>query len=162
MSRSKTAPRHRSREVALQVLYAIDLAGPPPEPDAGVSTKEAFERVEESFELPEGARDFARALVAGVTEGRAAIDDTLAAHSRNWRIERMAAVDRNILRLAIYELSETETPAVVILDEAVELARRFGTDASPSFVNGVLDAVAHGLGLAATGAAKDTDVAGSA
>ena len=67
----------------------------------------------------------------------------VSSHARNWRVDRMAIVDRNVLRLAAFELMHTETPPAVILDEAVELARRFGSDESPPFVNGVLDAVAR-------------------
>ena len=72
-----------------------------------------------------------------------ALDKIVSSHARNWRVDRMAIVDRNVLRLAAFELMHTETPAAVILDEAVELARRFGSDESPPFVNGVLDAVAR-------------------
>lgn len=142
MSRRGTAPRHQLRRVALQVLYAVDLArgarsgGP-------VSGAEVFEAVAANFDLPAGAHAFAKTLVCGTIDRAAEIDALLAAHAQNWRISRMAAVDRNILRLACYELTSTETPASVILDEAIELARRFGADASPAFVNGVLDAVAR-------------------
>ena len=76
---------------------------------------------------------------------REALDARISEHAKNWRLSRMAAVDRNILRLAVYELEHGDTPASVILDEAVELARRFGDDPSPAFVNGVLDAVARSV-----------------
>jgi N utilization substance protein B len=143
MSRGGSELRHHSRQVALQVLYAADLArrgdreAPPGD--------EVFEAVAENFELPERARPFAKELVGGVAREREALDALLAEHARNWRIDRMAAVDRNILRLAIFELVHTETPASVVLDEAIELARRFGDDPSPGFVNGVLDAVARAV-----------------
>ena len=71
------------------------------------------------------------------------LDEILGAHARNWRVSRMTAVDRNVLRLAVYELRDSEIPVAVVIDEAVELARRFGADSSPAFVNGVLDAVAR-------------------
>lgn len=132
--------RHRSRELALQVLFALDLqrAKQAVEPDAG----EAFEAVAANFEMPEAARAFARELVRGVVDDAAKIDEQLRAATRNWRLERMAVVDRNILRLATYELVATETPVAVVLDEAVQMAQRFADDRSPSFVNGVLDGVA--------------------
>ncbi len=140
---ARPASRHRSREAALQVLYAIDLARPGP--DLRAAAQDAFDRAAESFELPEGARAFAKELVAGVTECQGELDALLASHTRNWRVERMAAVDRNVLRLAAYELTRTETPTAVVIDEAVELARRFGGERSPGFVNGVLDALSRAV-----------------
>lgn len=140
MTPLRRGSRHRAREVALQVLYAVDLAkarsGQVP------SGQEVFDRVSASFEIPEGAKAFAKELVCQTHLQRAALDEVLARHARNWRLSRMAAVDRNILRLGTYELVHTDTPPAVVLNEAVELARRFGGDASPAFVNGVLDAVA--------------------
>ncbi|MGY8737116.1 MAG: transcription antitermination factor NusB, partial [bacterium] len=70
------------------------------------------------------------------------LDELVGQHSRNWRVSRMAAVDRNVLRLGAFELRDTETPVAIVIDEAVDLARRFGSDTSPAFVNGILDAVA--------------------
>jgi len=147
---SRWAPRSASRQLALQVLYAVDLArgarpgsSMPPVPVAD----EVFEEVARHFDRPEGARVFARELVAGVMADRNALDERIGRCARNWRVERMAAVDRNVLRLAAYELSATDTPASVVIDQAIELARRFGDDPSPAFVNGVLDAVARdGIG----------------
>ncbi len=157
---SSHAYRHRAREVALQALYALDLqrlradretrrAAEPDPSSEGEAAERAeladvvFARVAEHFEMPAVAEAFARDLVAEVNDHAAELDVILASHADNWRVDRMATVDRNILRLAAYELQCTETPAAVILDEAVELARRYGSDRSPSFVNGVLDAVAH-------------------
>jgi N utilization substance protein B len=77
-----------------------------------------------------------------VSQHRAELDGLLAAHARNWRVERMASVDRNVLRIGVWELLHGDAPTPVVIDEAVELARRFGGERSPSFVNGVLDAVA--------------------
>jgi N utilization substance protein B len=138
------AYRHQSRQVALQVLYAVDLALGR-RPSAGATEEEIFDDVAANFDLPEGARAFAKQLVAGVSAHRKALDARITEHARNWRLSRMAAVDRNVLRLAVYELEHGDTPASVILDEAVELARRFGDEPSPAFVNGVLDAVAHSV-----------------
>lgn len=144
MTRTPRASRHRSREAALQVLYALDL-GRRDDGSLARAAAEAFESASQHFELPEGARAFAKELVTGVTDHREALDARIASHARNWRVERMAAVDRNVLRLAVFELLHTETPPAVVIDEAVELARRFGGERSPAFVNGILDAVAHAV-----------------
>ena len=147
MTRPPRSTRHRSREAALQVLYAIDLdRRQTAETSATVGAEEAFERVVAHFELPEGARAFAKELVTGVCHSREDLDARLAAHSENWRIDRMAAVDRNVLRIGAYEILHTETPAAIVIDEAVELAQRFGGDRSPAFVNGILDSVAREKG----------------
>lgn len=138
---TRSGGRHRSREVALQVLYAADLGAGAE--DGFAAAEESFERVAENFDLPEGARIFAKELVCGVVERREELDTLLAAHATNWRVSRMAAIDRNVLRLGSYELRYTETPVSVVLDQAIELARRFGAEPSPAFVNGVLDAVAR-------------------
>jgi N utilization substance protein B len=138
---SRPAPRAASRQLALQVLYAVDLAAGR-ERDAGGSGADAFESVARSFDLPEGARAFAQQLVFGVIERREELDRILGEHARNWRVDRMAAVDRNVLRIAVYELLDTDSPTTVVIDQAIELARRFGDDPSPAFVNGVIDAVA--------------------
>jgi len=137
--------RRNSRQAALQVLYAADLAG---RGDGGLSLDRvdaAFDAVGDHFELPEGARAYAKELVTGVASRRDEIDALLAAHATHWRVERMAAVDRNLLRLAIYEMAWGGTPSSVAIDEAIELARRFGSDRSPAFVNGVLDAIGRTL-----------------
>jgi N utilization substance protein B len=130
--------------VALQVLYAVDLGrarGGEPAPPA----QEIFDRVAANFEMPEGAKAFAKELVSLTDCHLEALDQIVAAHARNWRLSRMATVDRNILRLGVCELAHTDTPSAVVLDEAIELAHRFGSEASSAFVNGILDAVAHQL-----------------
>jgi N utilization substance protein B len=164
------AARHSAREVALQVLYAIDLRNDArrlhpdadQDPDVGdgretapdsdeeartrspaVPTDAVFDRIAENFSVPAAAAEFARELVEAVVHRSDLLDELLGIHARNWRVSRMAAVDRNVLRMAAYELRDTETPVAVIIDEAVDLARRFGSDTSPAFVNGVLDAVAR-------------------
>ena len=153
--------RRRGREVALQVLYAIDVASdrrraraagsaevrdrPPAESAADAQARDVFDVVSAHFEMPGAARDFARELTVAVRQRVPEIDGVIAAHARNWRISRMATVDRNILRLAGYELAYTDTPTAVILNEAVDLARRFGGETSPGFVNGILDAMARDL-----------------
>lgn len=140
------APRAASRQLALQVLYALDLGegrgATPPSPE------EVFDEIAAHFDLQRGAQEYAESLVRGVCESRDSLDEHIRRASRNWRVERMAAVDRNVLRMAAYELTRDEVPASVVIDQAIELARRFGDDPSPAFVNGVLDAVARELGCA--------------
>jgi N utilization substance protein B len=131
------------------VLYAADLSATD---QGGPDPRDVFEGVATHFDLQAGARAFAEELALGVTAHRAELDERIAAHARNWRVDRMAAVDRNVLRLAAYELLHTETPASVVLDEAIELARDFGSERSPAFVNGVLDAIARERPGADTGA----------
>ncbi len=152
--------RHRAREVALQALFAVDLqrrrqhevdasetpSGEAEAPKAShaepTPPEEVFAGIAANFEMPKVAHDFAQLLALKVVEQRAELDRVIAEHASNWRVERMAVVDRNILRLASWELLFSDTPAAVVIDEAVELARRFGADTTPAFVNGVLDAVA--------------------
>lgn len=146
-----SSARRSSRQAALQVLYAADLSG---RGEGGPSLDRvdaAFEAIGDHFELREGARVYAKELVTGVARHREEIDALLAAHATHWRVERMAAVDRNLLRLAIYEMTWGGTPASVAIDEAIELARRFGSDRSSAFVNGVLDAVGRTLAAQAPG-----------
>jgi N utilization substance protein B len=134
------ASRRRSRRAALQALYAADVSARPGRPEAAA---DALADVAAHFDLPDAARAFADEIVRGVEANRAALDARIAAHARNWRVERMAAVDRNVLRIAAWELSYTDTPGRVVIDEAIEIARDFGSERSPAFVNGVLDAIAR-------------------
>jgi N utilization substance protein B len=136
------AVRRRSRRAALQALYAADVSSRGGRPGAG---PDALAEVAAHFDLHERARAFADEIVGGVQTNRAALDARIAAHARNWRVERMAAVDRNVLRIATWELSYTDTPESVVIDEAIEIARDFGSEQSPAFVNGVLDAIAREL-----------------
>ena len=131
--------RTTAREAALQMLFAVE------------STGNDVEQVIFDFwrELPGDAegREYADQLVRGVRQGLEAIDERIRAASQNWRLERMARIDRNALRLGAYELqTRSDVPRAVILDEAVELAKRFGSDESSKFVNGVLDRIADDLG----------------
>ena len=130
-----------AREAALQVLFAADLAGG--ELSSG-AVRDAFETVAYEFDLPRRARERALELCLGVVHHLKDIDLAIARASEHWKIERLAAVERNVLRIAAFELLfEPETPAEVIIDEAVEVARRFASEKSPAFVNGVLDVVAR-------------------
>jgi len=134
--------RHRSRHRAVQVLYQCDVRQT--EPDQAIRDFYGTLYSEESEEEIE-TDTFMEELVRGVVSRKAEVDKTLQQASANWRVERMPAVDRNILRLAVYELLEGKLPAPVIIDEAIELARRFSGDDSVGFINGVLDGVRRQL-----------------
>src|SRR5947209_8731248 len=124
--------RSRAREVALQLLFQRDHN---PGIDSAALKQFARNRLRDA-----SLHVFAWQLYEGIVANLADIDTRLTAAAENWRLPRMAAVDRNVLRLGAYELLYTpETPASVALNEAIELARRFGSEGSPAFVNGVLD-----------------------
>ena len=131
--------RTTGREAALQMIFALEANGA------------SAERVINQFWRetpgdPEG-REYAERMVRGVAADLEKLDNTIRKASTNWRIERMARVDRNVLRLGTWELAQIDdVPRAVILDEAVELAKRFGSEDSGSFVNGVLDRIATDLG----------------
>ena len=135
------AARHRSRQRALQVLYQWDMTKQPVE--QAISSFYDTLYSDETPEQPD--RDtFMETLAKGTSEMATDIDHRIMSKSENWRLERMPAVDRNILRMAIYEMSREETPAAVVIDEALELARQFSGEESVSFINGILDAVHKG------------------
>ena len=124
--------RSRAREVALQMLFQRDLN---PGVDRAALEQFAKDRLREP-----GLIAFCLSLYDGVVTNLGAIDERLAAAAENWRLPRMAVVDRNVLRLGAFELLfGVETPAAVAINEAIELARRYGSKDSPAFVNGVLD-----------------------
>lgn len=134
--------RHRSRQRALQVLFQLDLRDVPVEEAiAGYYNSLYSEENEEEDEAPPRPDPFMEQLVRGTRERRESIDARLARHSANWRLDRMPAVDRNILRMAVFEMTEVGTPPAVVINEALELARRFSGEDSTAFINGVLDAV---------------------
>ena len=131
--------RRRGREAALQILFAVDFAGGSYEQ----AIKDHFDYLASSVE----GRDFARELVTGWAAHETEIDAMIRKVSEHWRLERMPLVDRNILRVSAYELMfMPEVPRRVTLNEAVELAKRYGGDGSPGFVNGVLDRIAQEVG----------------
>ncbi len=132
--------RHRSRQRALQVLFLWDLRKQAIE-EAITSFYETLDSEEEDPPQRAARDQFMEALVRGASKNAPDIDRRITDKSEHWRLERMPAVDRNILRLAVYEMSELQTPAPVVIDEALELARQFSGDESVSFINGVLDAV---------------------
>lgn len=126
--------RRKARELALQMLYQFDLSGNPP--DTIVST---FEELQKS---KPNTREFATKILRGTVENLDKIDEMITAQADNWRLSRMAVVDRNIIRMSIYEfLYEQETPKLVIIDEAIEIAKKFGTQKSSQFINGILDGI---------------------
>ena len=134
--------RRTGRAYALQLLYARD--GDPSTDVAGLAANwaEAFE-----LEVDATAQAFARELVAAAAANAAKLDELIASASKNWRIDRMSRVDRNILRLGACELvAFRDVPVKVVINEAVELAKRFGTAESSAFVNGVLDRIATAVG----------------
>jgi N utilization substance protein B len=127
--------RRRSRQRALQILFLWDFRR-----QAVDEAIDTYYDTLYSEERPE--RDpFVADLVRGAVENIEAVDQQISRHAEHWRIERMPAVDRNILRLAVYEMTRGGTPAAVAIDEALELARKFSNEESVQFVNGVLDAV---------------------
>ena len=124
--------RRRARELALQLLYQNELTDIPPE--------EMQLGFDEWQGAGEGVREFADRLLRGTLAKISEIDAELVQQTAHWRLERLAAVDRNVLRLAMYELIyESDTPHAVIIDEAIEIAKKFGAKDSGRFVNGVLD-----------------------
>jgi len=131
--------RSVAREMAVQMLYQSDLGGSPlPQIFHAFDFSEYLTRVGKP--QADEAFLFAQELVKGTLESREKIDEMIRGQADNWRLERMPAVDRNVLRLAIFEmLHETETPKLVIVDEAIELAKKFGSEQSGRFVNGLLD-----------------------
>lgn len=137
--------RRVARERALQALYQLDMT--PGAASEALRTAWAADP-EEGRPDPEGER-FAQELVAGVIAHRDDIDGLIEQHSHNWRLDRMSRIDRNVLRLGIFELKyRQDIPKKVSLNEAVELGKSFGTEESSAFVNGLLDRVAGALGKA--------------
>ena len=126
------ARRSRAREVVLQILYQQDLN---PQPDLDGANAFVSGRLNHDKELVR----FATSLLSGVLRNRDELDELLSSAADNWSLERMAVTDRNVLRLGAFEILYTATPGRVAINEAVELAKRFGARQSPQFVNGVLD-----------------------
>lgn len=125
------ALRSKARETAVQMLYQLDL-----NPDVPLGT--VREMIAEQISQPD-SREFSWELFIGTMEIRPALDLRIEAIAENWKLSRMAPTDRNILRLGAFELLHTHTPPHVVVDEAIEMAKRFGTAQSPQFVNGILD-----------------------
>ena len=131
--------RRKSREIALQFLYGHDFQEAP---DDGSALEQEIEQFCSSFETGRTTLPYARELISGICRHRAEVDGLLAAHSKNWRLERMSLVDRNILRIAVYEMLHIDdVPARVAINEALEVAKHFSIPDSVAFINGILDAV---------------------
>jgi N utilization substance protein B len=149
-AQAKIGARRRARECAAQVLYQLDSQpgfGGEGTADRALELYWAARLGAEEFEEqlpPAEVVAFAESLVRGVASNLEAIDRTLQKSTQHWRLERMARVDRNILRLAVYELlHDADVPARVVLNEAIDIAKKFGTEESGAFVNGILDRVAQ-------------------
>jgi N utilization substance protein B len=132
------ASRHRSRHRAVQILYQCDLRK--------ISVDDALANYYDSLYSEEHEKKpprdgFMEELVRGTAEQTPEIDKQISEHSEHWRLERMPAVDRNIIRMAIFELMAKKIPPAIVIDEALDLSRRFSGDESVSFVNGVLDSI---------------------
>lgn len=137
-AREMTRPRHQARTVALQGLYQVDMQRGAP--DARIA--EMLAPLIEEAGLAGEAADYARRLAIGTWASHQRFDEMIASVSAHWDVSRMAVVDRNILRLALYELIEQpDVPVRVVIDEAIELGREFGEAETPQFTNGVLDAI---------------------
>jgi len=134
------SPRHQAREAALQALYLWEVGKTDP-----ASAIEIY-FTEHKADAPDAVREFARTLVFGTVAEVPALDTLIQSHSEHWRLERLAVIDRLILRMAAWELQHAaDTPPAVVLNEALELARTFSTDDAVRFVNGVLDAIRKSL-----------------
>ena len=150
------AARHRAREAALQMLYQWEIGRISaheavrtywPGRDAPPSDDDEHADAVPDAVVDEIGRTFANGLVAGTIARVTETDQLIAAHLKNWRIERVAVIDRLVMRMAIYELlTEQETPAKVVINEALELARTFSTEDAVKFINGMLDAIRKKLG----------------
>ncbi|HXG57736.1 MAG TPA: transcription antitermination factor NusB [Thermoanaerobaculia bacterium] len=133
--------RRKARELALQMLFQYDMSGNSPE--TIISTFEDLQRSKPN------TREFATKIFRGTVENMETIDGMIQQQAENWRLSRMAVVDRNIIRMSVYEfLHEDETPKLVIIDEAIEIAKKFGTQKSSQFINGILDGILKRYNLA--------------
>jgi len=129
-------PRTRARCLALQVLYEVDMANHPP--------GEVFKLRLEEFPLTEELTEFARQIIFGIIPLTQELDQLIAKYAPDWPLDQIAAIDRNILRMALWEFAiQGETPIKVAINEAVELAKHYGSDSAPRFINGVLGSLAE-------------------
>jgi N utilization substance protein B len=128
--------RRKAREYAVQALYALDLN---PQP-----VNEFLQLFWELNPCKQNIQDYATSLISGTHASLEQIDALISGHSSNWKIDRMAVTDRNILRLGVYELLEEQSvPSSVVINEAIEIAKKYGTTDSATFINGVLDSIHH-------------------
>ncbi len=139
--------RRKSRECALQVLFQADINGEEPETTVYFEHHRVSKRIE----------DFARHLISGCGAHRDQIDTLITEYSVNWSVDRIGAIERNIMRIAAFELLfEWTTPPKVVIDEAIEVSKKFGPNESHAFVNGVLDGIRKGIEQGKIACAKDT------
>jgi transcription antitermination protein NusB len=128
-------PRTRARSLALQVLYEVDIANHPP--------ADIYKSRLEDTPLSDDLSEFARQIIFGVLPLTQTLDRIIAVYAPEWPLDQIAAIDRNILRMALWEFAvQHETPIKVAINEAVELAKQYGSDSAPRFINGVLGALA--------------------
>lgn len=132
--------RRKARECALQMLFAADVTGVSPD----TASREFWSELDDG-DADQAMRDFADNLAMGTLQKVKEIDELIRSRAEHWRIPRMAVVDRNILRMAVYEFVYEPTPRTVVINEALEIARRFSTYEATQFINGILDAVKHDL-----------------
>lgn len=132
--------RRKARECALQMLFAADVS----DTNKSNLTRDFWNQLSD-YDADDAARDFSNNLALGTLRNIDAIDDKIRTRAEHWRIERMAIVDRNILRLAVNEFLYEDTPHTVVINEALEIARRFSTYEATQFINGILDAIKHDL-----------------
>ncbi len=132
--------RRKARECALQMLFAADVSG-----TRGDDLARTFWSELADGEMDEPAREFATRLARGTLEKLEEVDARIRSRAEHWRIARMALVDRNVLRLAVYEFLHETTPRTVTINEALEVARRFSTYEATQFINGILDAIKRDL-----------------
>ncbi len=135
-SGKSSGTRRKARECALQMLFAADMVKVPEDFSVENYWKELGDE-----EFDEKSRNFANSLVLGTLKNLQTIDDRIRTRAEHWRIERMAIVDRNVLRIAVYEFLFDDTPHTVVINEALEIARRFSTFETTQFINGILDAI---------------------
>lgn len=155
MSSEKTGKnsgtRRRAREAALQMMFACDLFD-----TESATLAEIYWHELGDENVDDKTREFANKLVEGTRKELSLIDDRIRTRAEHWRIERMAIVDRNVLRLAVYEFLFEETPHTVVINEALEIARRFSTFEATQFINGILDAIKLDLENRTDSSAHDT------
>ena len=125
--------RRKSRELALQCLYQMDQSG---------NRECTIQDMQAHFDVNSKAAGYAQELISGIQNNLPDVDKLIEKHARNWRLSRMAVIDRNLLRIAAYEfLFKNDIPGSVIIDEAIEIAKRYSTDDAASFINGILDPI---------------------
>ena len=128
--------RRKSRELALQILFELDL-------NQG-DVQKTIDEFWNNFKYPEDLREFSERIVKGVAQHKEELDQLIKKYSKNWSLSRIDRVDRNILRAAIFELAHCpDIPPKVAINEAIELSKKFGSEKSPPFINGILDKVAQ-------------------